>query len=99
MDKNDVSSFAFARLLRVDPKTVIALAAGRQLPTLVLAFKIERATAGAVAASSWLGTELGRMRFNASTFNWTGWLDAKAAATAKHDLTRRTAKKGAARAS
>lgn len=45
---------AFAVTIGVDPSIVSRLTAGAMRPSLELAFAIERETAGAVPASSWV---------------------------------------------
>jgi transcriptional regulator with XRE-family HTH domain len=91
LEKRDKSAFEFAKRLQVDPKTVLALCNGEQLPGYITAFKIADATEGGVPAESWLGTELGRLRWAETTFDWNEWLEQKRTATAKHDEKRRKA--------
>lgn len=54
------STQAFAKTLGMDRKRLEYLRRGQNLPTLVWAFKIEKATGARVPASSWLATELGQ---------------------------------------
>jgi DNA-binding XRE family transcriptional regulator len=77
LQEHDVSGFTLARRIGCDPKTIQHLSNGRTLPTLILAFKIERETEGGVPIASWLGTELARIRWNAKTFDWKSFEEAK----------------------
>lgn len=90
LEDHDVSAFQLAKPLQCDPKTVIALAAGKQLPSYIMAFRIQDVTG--IAAESWLGTELGRIRFSQPTFDWGTWLEKKAEATARYDAKRKAGK-------
>lgn len=67
---NGMSRFAFAREVGCDPNMVQLWANGRCLPSLVYAFKIDRATRGGVPPASWLGTELGRLTWNNTGRDW-----------------------------
>lgn len=60
MSKEGWSTQAFAATLGIDRKRLEYMRAGKALPTLVWAFKIEKATGGKVAASSWLASDIGQ---------------------------------------
>lgn len=60
LDETGYSTMAFAKLVGMDRKRMEYLRRGQVLPTLVWAFKIERATGGKVPASAWLATEIGQ---------------------------------------
>ena len=64
------SKYSIAKEMGVDPKIVTVWVSGRGLPSLLNAFKIEKATKGGVPAVSWLGTELGRILWNNSGTDW-----------------------------
>lgn len=55
-----ISYDKFARTLGVNPLSVSHMANGRVIPRLVVAFKIEYVTAGAVPATSWLESQIGK---------------------------------------
>lgn len=93
LEKRDTSYYDFAKRIGHDPKTVNDLANGRRLPSYILAYKIQDVTEGGVPAESWLGTEIGRIRWNEVSFDWERWQKAKRAATARHDAVRTTPKK------
>jgi transcriptional regulator with XRE-family HTH domain len=65
-----ISAFHFARLCGCDPKMVILWASDRSTPSLHYAFKIEQVSEGAVHVSSWLGTALGKARWDAMGADW-----------------------------
>lgn len=54
---------AFARMVGCNKKMVDYWCDGRCIPSLVSAFMIEKVTKGAVAASVWLGTEIGKAQW------------------------------------
>lgn len=58
--KRRISRPRFAKFLGVHPDTVTRWCYGSSMPTLVGAFCIEKATAGAVPVEYWLGTILGK---------------------------------------
>jgi len=43
---------------------------GQLFPTLIQAIRIEKATQGGVPCVSWLGTEIGRLAWNITGFDW-----------------------------
>lgn len=65
MLENDWSALALAKEWGVDKMTLLNWVNGQIIPALVWAFKIEKATAGQVPASSWLSTEMAKMRWQA----------------------------------
>lgn len=54
LDSNNIRQEAFATRAGTTQATISKLASGAQLPSLDLAIRIERLTAGAVPASSWI---------------------------------------------
>lgn len=60
MQEQQVSIRGLAETLGLGRKRVEYWVNGQVLPTLIWAFKLEKATGGAVPASSWLATEMGR---------------------------------------
>lgn len=62
-----MSQREFARQVGCDYKMARYWANGQAVPTLVYAFKIERATEGGVPVASWLGTELAKLMWNKPT--------------------------------
>ncbi len=72
---NGKSRFALAREIGCDPKMVGYWADGRSLPSLIFAFKLERATNGGVPLESWLATEIGRLQWNNNRRNWSRWME------------------------
>lgn len=53
LDNHDITNAEFARLLGVRDSTVFRWATRKRIPTVTWAFAIEKATGGAVRASSW----------------------------------------------
>lgn len=54
LEANSVTAAEMARRCEYDPSNMSKLLKGTLRPTLEMAFKIERATDGAVPASSWV---------------------------------------------
>lgn len=52
---NKISKTAFSRALGIAHKTTLELCSGKTMPSLVMAFEIERVTKGVVPAEVWLG--------------------------------------------
>ena len=50
----DITAAEFARRLEYDPSNMSKLLKGAIRPTLEMAFRIERATAGQIPASAWV---------------------------------------------
>jgi DNA-binding transcriptional regulator YdaS (Cro superfamily) len=69
---NGITPYQFAQLVGRSPWQVGNWCRGQYLPSLVSAFRIERATKGAVPVASWLGTEIGRREWGAE-FDWDTW--------------------------
>lgn len=88
----DISMYEFARRLSVDPKTIYSWCHGQSIPDLIRAFRIDKETEGAVPPASWLGTELGRIRWNEITFDWNGWHEKKAEERARRAAKTRSAR-------
>ncbi|MFC0281039.1 MULTISPECIES: helix-turn-helix domain-containing protein [Falsigemmobacter] len=57
LEENGLSHRDFARSVSVDPSIVSRLAAGKMIPSLRLAARIERQTRGAIQATSWVKDE------------------------------------------
>ena len=64
MDDTGTSAFALAKEMGKVPSHIRYWADGQSLPSLVDAFKLEKLTAGKVAAASWLGTDLAKTLWN-----------------------------------
>lgn len=64
------TAYSIAQMCQCDPTSMTRIVLGKQLPGLILAFRIEQATEGGVPVASWLGTELGRIRWNMPGRNW-----------------------------
>lgn len=60
LDAQDGSVRGLAAAAGLDQQTLQHIAAGKQLPSLLAAFRLEQVTEGAVLAVSWLGTDLAR---------------------------------------
>jgi transcriptional regulator with XRE-family HTH domain len=67
MKEHGVSIYEMAKLLGVDRHNVRFWLHGKNLPGLVVAFRIEKATNGEVPAAAWLGTELGKRLWKEGT--------------------------------
>lgn len=94
---NGISSYALAKAVGIDQRMVAHWRGGKMLPSLVLAFKIERATGGAVPVSSWLGTEVGRLQWGDGVADWEAITD-KTNARVRTYARRERAEEKAARA-
>ena len=68
--RNQMSAFAFAGKLRMNPQTVRQWIHGKVLPSLCAAFKIDELTKGEVPPSSWLGTAVGKWQYEHLGSNW-----------------------------
>jgi hypothetical protein len=64
LKKHAISRASFARQVGCQEKMVHYWCNGQCLPTLPYAFQIEKVTAGAVSAATWLGSEIGRTTWN-----------------------------------
>jgi transcriptional regulator with XRE-family HTH domain len=76
---HNVSQYELAKKIGADPKMVNLWATGRAEIGLIYAFVLERATAGGVPVSSWLGTELFKLRMRALGADWVGLIEQRAA--------------------
>lgn len=63
----EMSSYAFAKKLGMNPRTTEAWAKGRSLPDLVNAFRIQEATDFGVTPEMWMGTELFKLQWTHAT--------------------------------
>lgn len=82
MRREAVSPYEVARRTGISYKQICQYRDGRALPSLVSAFKIERATNGAVSPVLWLGTPLGRHHWEKRT-DWDKWQETRKRAAKK----------------
>ena len=85
-----VSVFEVARGIRRDPKTLYRIAPNQQMPSLVLAFQLEKYSEGGIAVEQWLGTELGRLLWNTEGVDWEKFAAAQKAAKQRYEAKGRT---------
>lgn len=81
-----MSSYEVAKRVGLCLNTVLQLRNGRAMPSLVVAFKIEKELG--IPASSWLGTEIGRYQW-ALVYDWGAYMERQAKEKLKNDKRRR----------
>ncbi len=74
--RTGISMYEVTRRTGISYKQVCQYRDGRALPSLVSAFKLERATEGAVAPVLWLGTPLGRHMWDRHS-DWEKWQETR----------------------
>jgi predicted transcriptional regulator len=68
--KHGLSFWKLGHLLETDSRSVEMWCRGRQMPSLVRAFKVEALTQGAVPAESWLETSLAKELWKTGKTDW-----------------------------